>query len=96
MARLNDAEIAKELAALTDWKLRGNVIEKLYRFSSFAGAIAFVNRVAGLAAEHDHHPDILVQYDRVTLTLSSHDAGAELLHERAAELAGGADDRRTH
>ena len=85
MARLTDAEISKELASLTDWKLRGNVIEKLYRFPSFAAAIAFVNRVAGLAEEQDHHPDILVQYDRVTLTLSSHDAGG--ITERDFRLA---------
>ncbi|HZQ38147.1 MAG TPA: 4a-hydroxytetrahydrobiopterin dehydratase, partial [Dehalococcoidia bacterium] len=38
-------------------------------------AIAFVNRVAQLAENADHHPDILVQYDHVKLTLSSHDSG---------------------
>jgi 4a-hydroxytetrahydrobiopterin dehydratase len=86
MARLSDSDIAKNLASLTDWKLKGNVIEKLYRFDSFGAAIGFVNRVAGLAEEVDHHPDILVQYDRVTLTLSSHDSGG--LTERDFRLAG--------
>ena len=44
-------------------------------FATFAEAMAFANRVAALAERHDHHPDILVQYSRVTLTLSTHDAG---------------------
>jgi 4a-hydroxytetrahydrobiopterin dehydratase len=86
MARLSDTEITRELATLKGWTLRGNVIEKPYKFDSFAAAIAFVNRVAGVAQELDHHPDMLIQYDRVTLTLSSHDAGG--LTERDFRLAG--------
>ena len=51
--------------------------------------MAFVNRVAELANAADHHPDILINYDRVTLTLSSHDSGG--LTERDFKLAAAID-----
>ena len=64
-------------------------IRKEYRHADFTAAMAFVNRVAGLAEAADHHPDILINYDRVTLTLTSHDAGG--LTERDFRLAAGID-----
>jgi len=86
MARLSDREIADRLKALSGWALAGNAIEKAYRFGDFKSAMAFVNRVAEVAEELDHHPDILIQYDRVRLTLSSHDSGG--VTERDFRLAG--------
>jgi len=73
--KLTEAAIAKNLAGLADWELRGNEIAREYRFSSFNAAMVFVNRVADLAESMDHHPDILVQFNKVTLTLSTHSAG---------------------
>lgn len=75
MATLSDVEVQERLQQLTGWELAGRAIRKLYRFPSFERAMAFVNRVAALAEELNHHPDFLIQYDKVTLTLSSHDAG---------------------
>ena len=89
MARLPDNEIADKLKAVPGWERKGSLIERAYQFPDFKGSIAFVNRVATLADEMDHHPDILVQYDRVTLRLSSHDSGG--LTERDFRLAGRVD-----
>jgi 4a-hydroxytetrahydrobiopterin dehydratase len=85
MARLSEDEITKGLARLSGWTRDGERIRKQYKFKSFPEAIAFTNRVAGLAEAADHHPDILVEYDKVTLALSSHDAGG--LTERDFRLA---------
>lgn len=57
------------------WKLLDKAIRKRYDFPSFRGAIVFVNRIATVADELNHHPDIEIRYDKVFLTLSTHDAG---------------------
>jgi 4a-hydroxytetrahydrobiopterin dehydratase len=75
MARLSEAEIRDRLKALSGWAHKGDAIKKAYKLDAFAKSMEFVNRVAALAEKADHHPDILIQYDRVTLTLSSHDSG---------------------
>lgn len=75
LKRLDDGEITQQLAQLQGWTRAGDAIRKEYRFSSFKAAMAFVHAVADKAEARDHHPDILVQYDRVTLTLATHEAG---------------------
>ena len=85
MEKLNDESIAGWLEAHTGWKRSGNAIRKLFEFASFRDSIVFVNRVATLADEVDHHPDIDIRYAKVTLTLSTHDAGG--LTEKDLELA---------
>jgi 4a-hydroxytetrahydrobiopterin dehydratase len=74
-ARLLDKEIARRLKPLKAWKRKGKALTRVYKFSSFVPAVAFVNHVAGLAEGMDHHPDILIEYSEVTLTLSTHSAG---------------------
>jgi 4a-hydroxytetrahydrobiopterin dehydratase len=88
MARLNEQEIADGLRGL-DWEYEDKVIRRRYNFPSFMSAIAFVNRVAELAEENDHHPDILVTYRTVTLTLSTHSEGG--VTEKDIDLAHKAD-----
>lgn len=73
--RLTDAQISEHLANLTGWERAGDEIRKQYKLKSFAAAMLFVNAIAHLAEAADHHPDILVQYKTVTLTLSTHSAG---------------------
>jgi 4a-hydroxytetrahydrobiopterin dehydratase len=85
MARLDDGAIQKALAGLSGWQREGQAIHKTYTFPDFKGSMAFVMKVALHAESMDHHPDILVRYSRVTLTLSSHDAGG--LTERDFALA---------
>ena len=85
MPRLTDDQARERAAALDGWELRAKDIRKAYKFEGFKDAMAFVNRVASLAEQVDHHPDILIEYDRVTLTLTSHDSGG--LTERDFRLA---------
>ena len=74
-SKLNTESIRGWLDGRKGWKRRSNRITKSFYFSSFRDTIVFVNRVATLADTHDHHPDIDIRYDNVTITLSTHDAG---------------------
>jgi 4a-hydroxytetrahydrobiopterin dehydratase len=75
MATLSRSEIEQRLKSLTGWTLEGNSIRKQFTFGGFPEAIAFINRLAPEAEAADHHPDILVNYKRVTLTYSTHSEG---------------------
>ncbi len=72
---LSDAEIQQALNHLPGWKLNGKVIERLYRFDNFIKAMEFVNQIAEAAEAVNHHPDIFISYNKVTLSLISHDSG---------------------
>lgn len=75
MSKLNRDQIAAGLQELTGWTLDGNAIRKQFTFSGFPEAVAFVNRLVPEAEAADHHPDILINYKRVTLTYSTHSEG---------------------
>ena len=75
MKKLNTAEIRTALARVPEWKLSGNAIARTYQFKDFAGAVIFVNALAELAEQACHHPDIDIRWNKVTLTLTTHDAG---------------------
>jgi 4a-hydroxytetrahydrobiopterin dehydratase len=85
MAKLDDAAIARALAELPGWQRQGDALVREFRFKNFREAMAFVNRVAELAEEQRHHPDITIRYNRVQLALSTHEAGG--ITERDVELA---------
>jgi 4a-hydroxytetrahydrobiopterin dehydratase len=73
--KLSRSEAEQRIKSLDGWTLDGDAIRKQYTFATFPDAIAFVNRVAEGAESADHHPDILVNYRRVTLTYSTHSDG---------------------
>ncbi|HEX2331011.1 MAG TPA: 4a-hydroxytetrahydrobiopterin dehydratase [Candidatus Angelobacter sp.] len=75
MALLNDTEIKQALPKLSGWKQSGNAIERNFEFADFKAAMAFVNKVADVAEKANHHPDIDIRYNKVKLSLVSHDAG---------------------
>ena len=75
MAKLSPDIIAERLKALPGWEYKDNAIRKLLRFKEFMQGIEFVNRVAGIAEAADHHPDILINYTRVTFICSTHSDG---------------------
>jgi 4a-hydroxytetrahydrobiopterin dehydratase len=75
MAKYSKSEVLARMKSLDGWRLEGEKIKKEYEFSSFPDAMKFVNKVADLAEQADHHPDILINYRRVELTLSTHDEG---------------------
>lgn len=75
MAKLSSEEVRQRLDKLSGWRLEHEAIQKQYTFAGFPDAIAFVNRLADEAEAADHHPDILINYKRVTLTYSTHSEG---------------------
>lgn len=85
--RLADAEREAALAQLSDWTLRadGLAIERRFKFADFAEAFGFMARVAIHAEKADHHPEWFNVYNRVDITLTTHDAGG--LSKRDVDLA---------
>ena len=72
---LSDEEIGSRLES-SDWKREGEHIVRDWKFDDFKAAMAFVNRVADVAEEANHHPDILVHgWNKVRLSLTNHSAG---------------------
>ena len=96
MTLLTKTEINERLKTLDGWTLEGDAIRKQYTFKGFPEAIAFLNRLVPDAEQADHHPDITVNYRRVTLSWSTHDeggltakdiAGAQMADRHAREQA---------
>jgi 4a-hydroxytetrahydrobiopterin dehydratase len=75
MVKLAATEITDKLKPLAGWQYKDNSISKLYRFKQFMDGIQFIDRVAEMAEAADHHPDILVNYTRVTFTCTTHSEG---------------------
>jgi 4a-hydroxytetrahydrobiopterin dehydratase len=75
MAVLTDAEIQQALASLSGWQRNGGAIQRVFRFPDFKLAMQFVNKVADAAEKINHHPDIDIRYNTVTMGLISHDSG---------------------
>jgi 4a-hydroxytetrahydrobiopterin dehydratase len=73
--KLNEAQIMDAIKLVPEWGDTGETIQRTYQFSDFVKAMAFVGKVAEAAEKNQHHPDILIRYNKVTLTLSTHDAG---------------------
>lgn len=75
MALLAQDQIDDALKQLPGWSYTGEAIEKQYKLSDFVDAIDFVNDVAELAEDANHHPDIKISYDEMTITLWTHSEG---------------------
>ena len=86
MAKLSPDQINQALKSLPDWEFKDNAISKLFRFQEFLEGIAFVNQVAPIAEAADHHPDIHINYTRVTFVCSTHTDGG--VTEKDTKLAG--------
>jgi len=72
---LSKEEATALLLEIPGWTLKDNAIERDFTFKDFKAAIAFVNKVAEIAEEQGHHPDIYISYNKVHLTLSTHKIG---------------------
>jgi 4a-hydroxytetrahydrobiopterin dehydratase len=73
--KLADVQIKSALASIPNWQRNGDVILRTFQFKDFPAAIKFTNAVAELAEEAWHHPDIDIRWNKVTLSLTTHDAG---------------------
>jgi len=85
MAKLEKSEIERRLSALSGWEFKDNAISKLYRFKTFMDGIRFLNQVAEMAEAADHHPDVKINYTRITFSCSTHDQGG--VNEKDFKLA---------
>ncbi len=72
---LSDMEIQARARELPDWQVQGRAIAKTFQFKDFVAAIDFVNKLVGPAEAAGHHPDLSISYNKVTVSLTSHDAG---------------------
>lgn len=75
MARLSRSEAEERLRDLSGWTLEGDAIRKQFTFAGFPEAVDFVQRLVPGAEAADHHPDVVINYKRVTLTYSTHSEG---------------------
>jgi 4a-hydroxytetrahydrobiopterin dehydratase len=75
MDLLTEDALAVELATVPNWAHAGNTIRRKITTDDFRGAMLLVGVVAYLAETANHHPDILIEWNKVTLTLSTHSAG---------------------
>lgn len=89
MTRLTQAQVDDRLEQLGQWTQSGDSIQRTFLFKDFVEAMKFVNVVATEAERIHHHPDILVRWNKVTLTLSTHDAGG--ITEKDMAFAAAAD-----
>ena len=96
MALLSKQQIDEQLKTLDGWTLDGHAIRKQFTFKGFPEAVAFVQRLVPDAEAADHHPDITINYRRVTVSWSTHDeggltakdiAGAQIADRHAREQA---------
>jgi 4a-hydroxytetrahydrobiopterin dehydratase len=78
---LNQEQIAAALWDLDGWAAEGEALTRTFRFADFVHAIGFVEHLAEVAEEQEHHPDIDIRYNKVTLRLSSHDAGGVTMRD---------------
>ncbi len=83
---LSEAEVRTALGTLSGWSSSGKAIERRFEFPDFVQAMKFVNRIADAAEQANHHPDIAISYNKVTLTLISHDSGG--VTQRDIRMAG--------
>jgi 4a-hydroxytetrahydrobiopterin dehydratase len=90
MPALTTKEITIQLKVVPDWSKRAQTIRRTFKFADFLHSLAFVNRIAKRAQKLNHHPDIDIRYDQVTLTLTTHDEGG--LTKKDFTLAGQCDE----
>lgn len=76
--KLSDEAITTELATLVHWHIEGGALVKGFQFSEYSHGALFVAAVAHLAEQLNHHPDMLLGYKRVTVSMRTHDAGGGL------------------
>ena len=72
---IKQGELKERMKKIPEWELEKKHIERTFEFDDFADAIDFVNAVAEVAEEEEHHPDIDIRYNKVVLALTTHSAG---------------------
>jgi 4a-hydroxytetrahydrobiopterin dehydratase len=70
-----NTEISTGIAALTDWQVVNGKLNRIFKFKDFVDAFAFMNKIAIIAEEMGHHPELFNVYNRVVIDLITHDTG---------------------
>jgi 4a-hydroxytetrahydrobiopterin dehydratase len=78
---LAHSELMQRLSALPEWDYVDNQLRKTFRFANYYETMAFVNAIAWVAHRQDHHPDLSVHYNRLSVAWSTHDAGGVTLND---------------
>ena len=79
MSRLSVTEIQEKLSTLNEWEFKDNTIRKTFTFETYMESIGFINRLAEIAEEANHHPDMVVGWCRIDVAFTSHDQGGVTL-----------------
>ena len=85
MAVLSDEEVQARVGELQGWDCAGGALHKDFKLEDFKGSVDFVNRLTPVAEEMNHHPDLAISWDTVTVTITTHSEGG--LTENDFELA---------
>lgn len=85
MSRLDEGQIAKALEQLPGWTVRDGGISKSFEFSSYPDGVLFASACAQLAEQRDHHPDMLLTWRKVCISLSTHSEGG--ITEKDVDMA---------
>jgi len=75
MSCLSNSDIQYAISDLNGWEFKNNAIHKIFIFESYLNSIAFVNRLAEIAEENNHHPDMVVGWCKIDVAFTSHDQG---------------------
>jgi 4a-hydroxytetrahydrobiopterin dehydratase len=85
MARLDHQQIEERLGGLDGWQRDGDAITKTFKLDDFKGSVDFVNRITPVAEEMNHHPDLSISWNKVTVSITTHAEGG--LTDNDFELA---------
>jgi 4a-hydroxytetrahydrobiopterin dehydratase len=85
MVKMTENDIKKALSSMKEWSYKDNEIYKEYVFNNFMQSVKFVNIIAPVAESVKHHPDIFISYNKVRVTLTTHDEGG--VTEKDIDLA---------
>ena len=75
MSRLSDEQITEKLSQLDGWAQEGEAIQRVFELDDFKGSVDFVNRLTPEAEEMNHHPDLEISWNKVTVTITTHSEG---------------------
>lgn len=75
MTTLSDEDIEARLRPMPAWQRSGDSITRTFEFDDFVGSVDFVNRITPAAEEMNHHPDLAISWNKVTVSLSTHSQG---------------------
>lgn len=75
MGKLTQGEVKKGMSSVREWSRKGSVISRTFKLKDFPAALKFVNTIGRIAEKAQHHPDIDIRWNKVTMALTTHDSG---------------------